>query len=165
MRIAELLMAVIMGIFSLYLMWKSAELPIGWIPDEGPGGGAWPFWLAAIMLICCVIIVWRWIRGTSPLSRSTETYVDPAVLIDVGQVAIAIIVTVALFYVIGVYGAIPLFIIFYVRLFGGHSWNRALAMAVVTPVVTFFFFEIALKITLPKGYTEPAFYPLYKLFL
>ena len=165
MRIAELMMAVIMGIFSLYLMWKSAELPVGWIPEEGPGGGAWPFWLAAIMLICCVIVIWRWIRGTSPLSRSTEAYIDPAVLVDVGQVAVALIITVALFYVIGVYGALPLFIIFYVRLFGHQSWNRALTLAFLTPVITFFFFEIALKITLPKGYTEPAFYPLYKLFL
>ena len=46
MRVAELVMAVVMAIFSLYLMWKSAELPIGWIPDEGPGGGAFSFWLA-----------------------------------------------------------------------------------------------------------------------
>ena len=51
MRKAELAMAVVMGIFSLYLMWKSAELDIGWIPDEGPGGGAWPFWLATAMLL------------------------------------------------------------------------------------------------------------------
>ena len=33
------------------------------------------------------------------------------------------------------------------------------------PVATFLFFEIALKITLPKGYTEPAFYPLYEMLL
>ena len=36
-RTAELLMAIMMGIFSIYLMYKSAELPIGWIEDEGPG--------------------------------------------------------------------------------------------------------------------------------
>lgn len=165
MRIAELIMAVVMGFFSVYLMWKSAELPIGWIPEEGPGGGAWPFWLSAIMLLCCLWIIVRWIRGTSPLSRSTGVYIEPAVMRDVGRVALAIVVTVALFHVIGVYGAIPLFIVFYVRVFGRLSWNRALAMAVTTPVVTFFFFEIALKITLPKGYTEPAFYPLYRIFL
>ena len=41
MRMAELVMGLVMGIFSIYLMWKSAELPIGWIAGEGPGGGAW----------------------------------------------------------------------------------------------------------------------------
>ena len=40
-----------------------------------------------------------------------------------------------------------------------------LFIAIATPVVTFFFFEVALTITLPKGYLEPLFYPLYDLFL
>ena len=51
MRRAELLMALILGVFSVYLMVKSAELPIGWIPNEGPGGGAFPLWLAFEMLL------------------------------------------------------------------------------------------------------------------
>ena len=69
MRKAELAMAVVMGIFSLYLMWKSAELEIGWIEDEGPGGGAWPFWLAAIMLLSCLYIIVNWVRRASPVGR------------------------------------------------------------------------------------------------
>ena len=34
----------------------------------------------------------------------------------------------------------------------------------VMPVVTFLFFEIALTIELPKGFTEPLFYPIFDLF-
>ena len=168
MRKAEYVMAVVMGIFSLYLMWKSAELPIGWIPDEGPGGGAWPFWLSAIMAICCVMIVVNCYRRKSPPSQSDEVYMDRGTLIAVGLVAGALIVTVSLIYVIGVYGAIPLFMVFYVRFLGRHSWTTTAAMATITPVVMFFFFDIALKITLPKGLPiveETVFYPLYKLFL
>ena len=56
-RTAELLMALLMGAFSIYLMSKSTELEIGWIEDEGPGGGAWPFWLSTIMLISCIGII------------------------------------------------------------------------------------------------------------
>jgi hypothetical protein len=37
-------------------------------------------------------------------------------------------------------------------------------LAVAMPVVLFLFFEIALNITLPKGLTEPLFYPLYDIF-
>jgi hypothetical protein len=47
----ELIMAFVMGAFSVYQAIKSAELPIGWIPDEGPGGGAFPFWLSVGMII------------------------------------------------------------------------------------------------------------------
>ena len=35
MRIAELVMALAMAALSLYLMWKSMELPIGWLPEIG----------------------------------------------------------------------------------------------------------------------------------
>lgn len=168
MRKAEFVMAVVMGIFSLYLMWKSAELPVGWIRGEGPGGGAWPFWLSAVMAICCGFILYNWYRRTSPPSQSDEVYMDRGTMIAVGLVAGSLIVTVALFYVIGVYGALPLFLIFYVRYLGKHSWPVTAAMATITPIATFFFFDIALKITLPKGLPiveETIFYPLYKIFL
>ena len=61
--------------------------------------------------------------------------------------------------------ASALFLVFYLRFVGRHSWLLTSLLAVLTPVVTFFFFEIALTITLPKGKTEPLFYPLYDLFL
>ncbi len=80
-------------------------------------------------------------------------------------VAGALTVMIGLIHVIGVYGAVPLFLIFYIRFLGRHSWMTAGSLAVCTPVATFFFFEIALKKTLPKGFTEPLFYPLYDIFL
>ncbi len=164
MRVAELVMALVMAVFSLYLMWKSAELPIGWIPDEGPGGGAFPVWLSLGMLLCCLWIIVRWVTRTSPPSRSTEVYMTPQALRWFLLVAGSLAVMIGLIHIIGVYGAVPLFLIFYIRFLGRHSWKIAGALAVGTPVAAFFFFEIALKKTLPKGFTEPLFYPLYDIF-
>ena len=77
MRIAEVATAAILGLFSIYLMWKSGE-PAGWNPNaerfdniafiegEGPGSGFWPFWLAAIMLVCCACTAWNWYRRRTP---------------------------------------------------------------------------------------------------
>ena len=165
MRMAELVMAVVMAAFSVYLMWKSTELPIGWIEGEGPGGGAFPFWLAAGMLACCLAIIVRWWRRASPPSRSTEPYMDRRTiqlfLIGAGSLTVMI----GAIHVIGVYLSVPLFLIFYMRFHGRHGWLTTGSLALATPVATFFFFEIALKITLPKGLTEPAFYPLYEMFL
>ena len=165
MRKAELVMAAVMGVFSAYLMWKSTELPVGWIPDKGPGGGAFPFWLAAGMLVCCLIVIGRWIAGTSPLSKTTEIYLDRKGIKSFILVAGSLTVMVGLFHVVGVYVSIPLFLVFYLRVLGKHRWLTTGSLAVATPVVLFFFFEIALNITLPKGMTEPAFYPLYDIFL
>ena len=164
MRMAELVMAVVMAVFSLYLMWKSAELPIGWIPGEGPGGGAWPFWLATGMLACCIAIVYRWARRLTPESRSEEVYMDRRALklflLNTGALAAMI----GLFHIVGAYGAIPAFLIFYLRFMGGHSWRLTGTFAIVTPVITFLFFEIALQKTLPKGVTDPWFEPIFAFF-
>ncbi|MEL6872213.1 MAG: tripartite tricarboxylate transporter TctB family protein, partial [Pseudomonadota bacterium] len=56
-RSAELLMAIALIALSAYFMYEAAKLPIGWVPDEGPGGGFWPFWLSLGMLLsaCSVL--------------------------------------------------------------------------------------------------------------
>jgi hypothetical protein len=171
MRVAELVMAVVMAIFSAYLMWKSTELPIGWTPGSGPGGGAFPFWLSAGMLACCAWIIVRWVRRASPPSQSDEPYMDRRTLqlfvIGAGSLAAMI----GLIHVLGVYVSVPLYLIFYLRWVGHHPWGLTGSVGAATPVVTFFFFEIALKIELPKGMAGDLFlndwvyYPLYDVFL
>lgn len=169
-RTAELLMGLFMAGLSAYFMWEAARLPIGWIPEEGPGGGFWPFWLSLIMFGCCVWILINWARRSTAISRSTERFFSPGVVGDVGIVAVALFITIALFEGIGpvpgigVYGALPLFLLFYLKVLGRHSWLLTLACVILIPIVTFLFFEIALKITLPKGISEPLFYPIFKFF-
>ena len=81
-------------------------------------------------------------------------------LLNVG----ALTAMIGLFHIVGAYGAIPVFLVFYLRFLGGHSWRLTGTFAVVTPVVTFLFFEIALQKTLPKGFTDPWFEPIFEFF-
>jgi hypothetical protein len=163
MRRAELVMAIVLAVFSGYLMWKSAELEIGWIPKRGPGPGAFPFWLAAGMLVCSLWVILRWFRGVGQFAKSEEPYMDRHALNQFLLGAGSLGVMIGLIHFIGVYGSVPLFLIFYMRVLGGHTWLKTATLAIVTPIATFLFFEIALKITLPKGLTEPMFYPIYDL--
>lgn len=158
-------MALLLGVFSVYLMFKSAELPIGWIPREGPGGGAFPFWLAAGMLGCCAWTIVRWFGRSSGASSSDAPYLQPAARRTVFLVISCLTLMIGLIHFIGIYFSVPLFLLFYIRILGRHSWFLSLPIAAITPVVMFFFFEIALRITLPKGYSEPLFYPLYDWFM
>ncbi len=74
MRYAEIVTAGILALFSIYLMVKSTELPIGFVSGRGPGGGLWPFWLSAIMLVCCGFIAFNWWRKTSPPRSRTSRF-------------------------------------------------------------------------------------------
>jgi len=174
-RTAELLMALLMAAFSGYLMMKSAELPFGWIAGEGPGGGAWPFWLAAIMLVCTIVMLINWARRASAPSQSSEPFFPPGVLWSTGSVAVALFVTIGLFEgltlggvrvlpALGAYVAMFLFMVFYVGVLGRHSVMATALFSITVPVATFLFFELALKIILPKGITEPFFLPIFKFF-
>lgn len=159
MRRAEIITAGILALLSLYLMWKSTALEVGYIRGEGPGGGAWPFWLSAVMLICTAIIAYNGYRQTSPPSQSQEPFLDPygrKMLLLVGG---GIIGFVALVHIVSMYGAMFVFLVYYLRFLGRHTWPLTMILATSIPVVFFFFFEALMRITLPKGmrFTEPFF--------
>ena len=121
--------------------------------------------LAAIMLASCVVIIFNWFHRKSPPSRSEEVYMDDYALKSFLLVGGGLTVAIGLIHVIGVYGSVFLFLIYYIRFLGKHTWLTTASIAVSTPVITFFFFDVALRIVLPKGYTEPLFIPLYDIFL
>lgn len=165
MRIGEIVTAGILALFSVYLMWKSTELPVGFIQDEGPGGGAWPFWLSGIMLVCCGVIAFNWWRQTSPPSQSEAPVLDShgwRMLVLVGG---GIVVFVALVSVISMYGAVAVFLLYYTKVIGRHGWGISLALSLLTPIAFFFFFEGAMRITMPSGlpFTDPVFNLLYDI--
>ena len=165
MRRAEIITAALMALFSIYLMYKSAELPIGWIEDEGPGGGAFSFWLAAVMFLCCVWIAVNWFQRKSPQSVSDEEYMDSAARKKFLLVGGGVTAMIALVHFVGMYGAILVFLIYYIRFLGRHTWPTTMMISISAPIVTFFFFDVAMRIVLPKGYLEPLFLPLYDIFL
>ena len=162
MLMADRIIAVSIMALSLYFMWHAMALPIGWNGmTGGPGGGAFPFWLSMIMFCCAGGILIRSLRGQSDYSG---TFFDPETLSWVISVAIALVVTIAIIPWLGAYIALPLFLFWYLRIFGRHGWVLTGSLCIITPVFLFFFFEVTLKILLPKGLTEPLFIPLYAQF-
>lgn len=159
MRLAEVITAIVLALFSIYLMWKSTELEIGFISGEGPGGGAWPFWLSGIMLICTLIIGYNGIMKKSPPSQSEEPLLDrygTKMLLLVGG---GILGFIALIDIISMYGAMCVFLLYYLGFLGRHKWPITLGISLLAPIVFFFFFEALMRITMPKGlpFLEPIF--------
>lgn len=161
-RTAELVMAIVLALISIALMVKSADNNIFWIPERGPGAGAWPFWLSAGMLICCIITLIRWFRRATAESRSDDVFMDSLTVKIFAITAGSLFVMIFAIHFIGTYFAIMLFLLFYMKFVGRHAWAVTLPLVVALPIGAFFFFDVALKIPLPKGYAEPLFYPIYR---
>ena len=100
-----------------------------------------------------------------PMNALTPSFLDDfgkKMLLTVGGGLIGFLVFI---HILGFYGAIFVFMIYYMKFLGRHSWVLTLIISTALPVICFFFFDIAMRIVLPKGYLEPLFIPLYDIFL
>lgn len=162
-RTAELLMAILTVVMSAALMVKSTENVIGWVEGRGPGAGAWPFALSVLLLLASLATLVRWFLRATPESRSTDEFIPREAIYIVAVTLGALIVLLGMTQVIGLYFALMLFLLFYLKVVGGHTWGVTLGLVIGTPVFIFGLFEYALTIPLPKGISEPLFYPIYAL--
>lgn len=165
MRRGEIITAGVLALFSIYLMYKSSLNGVGYIAGTGPAGGFWPFWLSLGMFLSTIWIAVNWYRRTSPPSRSEEPVLDGhgrRVLFLVGGGLVAFVVLIP---IVSMYGAIMLFLLYYLRYLGRHSWYLTIPMAIGLPLVLFFFFEGLMRISMPTGmsFTDPVFNILYNI--
>ena len=154
MRMAELWGAILLLAGALGLMWSihSDGLSIEWIEGRGPGAGVWPFWLSAGMALTCVWTLIRWFRSQTPESRDLSHYIDPE---SMGLVAVSffsLTVMLLLVHVVGTYISIALFLGFYMRVIGKHSWRIVWSFVIGGPIFIYFLFEWQLSKYLPKGW-------------
>ena len=111
------------------------------------------------MLISTGFIAFNWFRRSSPPSQSVEPLLDSygkKMLLLVGG---GIIGFVALIDILSMYGAMFVFLVYYLRFLGRHTWRLTAILSISLPVGFFIFFEALMRITLPKGmpFLEPVF--------
>ena len=92
----------------------------------------------------------NWYRRVSPQSKSTEPFLDGygrRMMIVVGGALFAFL---AMIHIVGFYGAIVLFMVYYMRFLGRHSWMLSLTVGVSLTVICFSF-DIAMRIVCQKA--------------
>ena len=153
-RTAELLMGIATLLISLGLMWNvwSDGLRIGWVEGRGPGAGVWPFWLSGGMALASIATLVRWFQGKTEESRSTQPYIDSDTVFLVSISAFSVLFLIILMETVGTYIALMIFMLFYVRFLGKHSWGLTTAFVLGTPIFVYLLFEVALTKYLPKGW-------------
>ena len=134
--------------------------PIGWEEGVGPQSGWFPFYLAVLMLICSLIVLVPKI-----VQAAKEGLADKPFVSTEGLTAILRAFTPMLLFVItipwlGFYLGGTLYLIYYLRFVGKHSWKLSLSTGTIFSAGLFMAFEMGLKLTLAKGILEPLLYKL-----
>jgi putative tricarboxylic transport membrane protein len=148
MRTVDALTAVVLMLLAGVVIADSVRLGIGWGTD-GPKSGFFPFWLAALMLTACALILIQSVRRPSSAHFVTREQLSPVLKVLWPAAA-----AVALMQFVGLYVASALYLAFYMRLVGRHGWLVVIGLAVLIPVATFFVFETWFLVPMPKGPLE-----------
>jgi putative tricarboxylic transport membrane protein len=148
MRSADFVTASVLMLLGGIVLFDAIRLGIGWGTD-GPKSGFFPFWLALIMVVTCGIIIlqtlWR---------SSREAFVTRVQLGPVLQVFWPAVAMVFLTHFVGLYVASALYIGFYMRWVGRHSWLAVAGLSIAIPVISFLIFESWFLVPMPKGPLE-----------
>ena len=148
MRRAEVLTASILLLFGGLVLFDALRLGIGWGSD-GPKSGFLPFWLALIMVLACSMIIAQALRA-----QTQRPFVDRQTLKPVLKVFWPALAAVALMQWVGLYVASAVYMAFYMRWVGRHSWTLVLFLSLALPIATFLVFEQWFLVPMPKGPLE-----------
>jgi hypothetical protein len=151
MRVADLLTASLLMLLGGVVVYDAVRLGIGWGTD-GPQSGFFPFWLGVILIAMCGAILAQAAR-----SSDTRPFVGRKQVGPVLKVLWPAVATVVLMQWTGLYVASGVYIGFYMRWIGRHSWLAVVAVAVGVPLAAFFIFEKWFLVPMPKGPLEAWF--------
>jgi putative tricarboxylic transport membrane protein len=148
MRAAELVTASVLILLGGIVLFDAVRLGFGWGPD-GPRSGFFPFWLALIMVVVCVAIIAQAVRRAE-----NKSFVSREQLGSVLKVLWPALAFVALIRFVGLYVSSALYMGFYMRWVGRHSWVTVVLIALGVSIGAFLVFEKWFLVPMPKGPLE-----------
>ncbi|HEY7216996.1 MAG TPA: tripartite tricarboxylate transporter TctB family protein [Candidatus Binatia bacterium] len=154
MRIANLLTNVVLMLLGGIVIYDALRIGAGW-GDEGPQSGFFPFWLALLLVVICAVLFVQ-----ALLQQSEKPFVTWNQLVPVLKVLGPLAGFIALtdppgpWSGLGLYVATGLYLGFYMRWVGRHSWGAVAVFSIGIPVVTFIIFETWFLVPMPKGPVE-----------
>ena len=148
MRAADLITAAVLMLLGGVVLFDAIRLGIGWGTD-GPRSGFFPFWLATIMLVSCAGVIVQSVRRPPGKSFVTRQQLGPVLKVLWPATGMVLLTE-----FLGLYVASALYLGFYMRWVGRHSWLAVIVLSLGMPIVTFLIFEKWFLVPLPKGPLE-----------
>lgn len=148
MRVADIVTASVLMLLGGLVLFDAVRLGFGWGAD-GPRSGFFPAWLALIMIATCGAILVQ-----AVLANGAKLFVSREQFLPVLKVLWPAVAAVALMHFVGLYVASALYMAFYMRWVGRHSWLLVVAVSATLSVGSFLVFEKWFLVPMPKGPLE-----------
>ena len=147
----ELVVAILLVVFSLGVIADSLRVGIGWA-DDGPRSGYFPFYIGLLLLGASLSVLVGVLRRWGGEGR--RPFAAHAQLASVLAVLLPMAVYVGGVAALGMYLPSALLIGWFMRRHGGFGWLASVVVSVAVPVVFFLVFERWFLVPLPKGPLE-----------
>src|SRR5262249_37402230 len=124
MRTADLVTASVLMLLGGVVLFDAVRLGFGWGAD-GPKSGFFPFWLAVIMIVSCVIVMIQAYRRVEDQPFVTREQLGPVLKVLWPATAMVLLT-----HFVGLYVSGALYTAFYMRWVGRHSWLASIVLSV-----------------------------------
>jgi len=148
-KAADILVAITLLCLGLIVGWDSFRLGSGW-GMEGPKAGFFPFVMAAIAVLGCLVIIRQAMKGTSSV-KGGKPFVPAGGMKPVLTVFIPACGMVLLTEVVGLYVAAMIYLAAYIKIVGGYKWRTVLLISIPIPLIFYWVFEKIFLIPMPVG--------------
>jgi putative tricarboxylic transport membrane protein len=148
MRVADLVTALALIVVGGVVIADALRLGTGW-GTEGPQSGFFPFWLAVLMVTAAAVIALQAVSRPTTAPFVTATQLRPVLAVLAPAAAMVLLME-----YLGLYVAAAVYMAFYMRWVGRHSWPTIAVLGLGVPLVTFVVFERWFLVPMPKGPLE-----------
>ncbi len=156
MRPYQLATAVAFAIVAAVAMFDSRAGALVDRTGTEPGGigpGFYPFWSAALMLVCAVAVAYRaWVTPTP----GTAAFENREAVIAVAKLLIPMVLATASIVWLGFYVMTGLYMGLFARWIGRYRWTWVAVLTVGMPAAIYATFELGFRVTLPKSFLYDA---------
>ncbi len=148
-KTVDILVASVILCIGLIVGFDSFRMGVGWGMD-GPKPGFFPFVMAALVVIGCLIVFRQAVKGTSSV-KGSKPFVPEGGMKPVLTVLIPACGMVLLTEVVGLYIAAMIYLIAYIRFVGEFRWRTVLLVSIPIPLISYWVFDKVFLIPMPMG--------------
>ena len=148
-KAADILVATVILCIGLVVGLDTLRMGAGW-GMEGPRPGFFPFVMALLVVVVCVMVIRQAVKG-NPSGKGTTPFVPAGAMKPVLTVLIPACGMVLLTEVVGLYIAAIIYLTAYIRIVGGYRWRTVLLVSVLIPLFSYWLFDKVFLIPMPMG--------------